>query len=140
MFLFKNIHILGIDIPLSIVNVNPSSAAINAEKQLKGLQTIIKYILNDPEYSQYHYQISLLFNQYISYTSDLLSSDGVPLPDCINCQRLKNTVSWKITKPIRFIGRCKRYLNRTHINNFKHDFKTYGFKYVVKKFIGKFHH
>ena len=139
LIILKNIKILGIDQPLSIVNTNSSSASLNIEKQLIGLQTIIKYILNDADYSKYHYQISLLFNQYIGIASDLLVNTEVYLPDCANCKRIKNSLSWKITKPIRFIERCKNYINRTHYNNFKHDLKTYGVKYTIKKILKKFH-
>lgn len=91
--------ILGIQEPLTIVNANGTSAAYNADKQLKGLKTIAKYVLNDSEFEKNNYEIGLLFKEYIR-VADMTNETPI-LFERKEIERIKSSTSWKITKPLR---------------------------------------
>ncbi len=59
--------LLGIDEPLTRVNVGKNAAAYNVDKQIIGLKTIIKYLLNSDYYSKYDLEISRLMDAYSAY-------------------------------------------------------------------------
>lgn len=61
----EDINIVGIKEPLSIVNVNKSSAAYDYKKQLEGLKRIIAFVLNNEKTRKYDFEIFRLFKQYI---------------------------------------------------------------------------
>jgi len=65
--LFKSgIRLLGIDIPLTIVNVDKNSASMNKDKACEGYRNILIYLINDPDYKIYKDNISLLYRAYRS--------------------------------------------------------------------------
>ncbi|MFA5407240.1 MAG: glycosyltransferase [Bacilli bacterium] len=124
--LLRNTKILGIDEPLTIVNVLESSAAYNMDKQLLGLKTILNYVLNDKDYSKCNYEIALLCKTFINTTNDNMQTtvaDTAPL--CPNCYAIMNSRSWKITKPLRLASKGLKCL------------KTEGLKVTAKKIINK---
>lgn len=59
-----NTCLTGIDLPLSRVNVNDTSAAYNIEKQAEGLKMIIRYLVNDSYYSQFDTQLAQIMEAY----------------------------------------------------------------------------
>lgn len=61
----EDINVVGIKEPLSIVNVNKSSAAYDYQKQLEGLKRIIAFVLNNEKTRKYDFEIFRLFKQYI---------------------------------------------------------------------------
>ena len=73
-----NIYLVGIDEPLTVVNVGDNAAAYTDEKQITGLKTIIKYLLNSSYYSKYDYEISLLMKAYSMYV-DKVNEEEEPL-------------------------------------------------------------
>jgi glycosyltransferase involved in cell wall biosynthesis len=70
-----NNYLVGIDKPLTVVNVGDNAAAYNDEKQVVGLKTIIKYLLNSDYYSKYDYEISLLMKSYAVYVERITEDD-----------------------------------------------------------------
>ncbi|MBP8689340.1 glycosyltransferase [Patescibacteria group bacterium] len=71
--ILRDTKLLGIDKALTIVNVNPNSAANNPRKHLEGLTNIIGYLLQDKEYSKYHVSISNLCHRYIEVSEEIAS-------------------------------------------------------------------
>lgn len=64
----KKFHIFGIDIPLSKIQVSASSAAIDLDKQIFGINNILSFILTDDDLKSYYEQIGLLYQiLFISY-------------------------------------------------------------------------
>ena len=63
----RGVYLVGIDEALTVVNVGDDAAAYTDEKQIIGLKTIIKYLLNSEYYSKYDYEISLLMKSYAAY-------------------------------------------------------------------------
>lgn len=61
----KDIYVLGITKPLTIVNVGENTCAYNYDKQLEGLKNIINDVINDIELTKYDTEISYLFKEYI---------------------------------------------------------------------------
>lgn len=103
-------QLLGIQEPLSIVHCNEQSAAYNNLKQLEGLSNIIQYILNDSLYKNFHVEISKLMVSYIKLVNlqykicnpvDLPIESGVVVSE--ELERIYNSTSWKVTKPLRYI-------------------------------------
>ena len=66
-----NVYLIGINQPLSIVNVGENAAAYTAEKQVNGLKSIIKYLINDDYYAQYDMELALLMDAYSSYVKKI---------------------------------------------------------------------
>lgn len=50
----------GLDVPLSRVRIGPDTAAMNTQKQMKGLINIASYVMHDPLFSQYGKQVRSL--------------------------------------------------------------------------------
>jgi hypothetical protein len=69
--ILRNTKLLGIDRPLTIVNVNPDSAANDPKKHLEGLTNILGYLFTDKEYSQYAEEISNLCNRYVEIVEEI---------------------------------------------------------------------
>lgn len=69
----KNIPVLGIKEPLTIVNASETSAAYNKDKLLLGVKNTLRFILNDPDLSKYDKEISILAKEY-SYIVDSSSN------------------------------------------------------------------
>ncbi len=61
----ENITAIGIDEPLSIVNVDTTSAAYNYEKQLKGLKNIMNFALGSEKTNIYNLELYRLFKEFI---------------------------------------------------------------------------
>ena len=64
--ILENINVVGIEEPLSIVNVNSKSAAYDYQKQLEGLKNIIKFVLNSEKAQKYNFEIYRIFKEYIN--------------------------------------------------------------------------
>lgn len=60
----KNIPVLGIEDPLTIVNTSETSAAYNKDKLLLGIKNTIKFVLNDSDLFKYDKEISHLAKEY----------------------------------------------------------------------------
>jgi len=71
----RNSYLIGIDKPLTTVNVGDSAAAYTDEKQMVGLKTIIHYLLNSDYYSEYDYEISLLMDAYSGYVKRIFGEE-----------------------------------------------------------------
>lgn len=71
----KGEYLLGIDQPLTIVNVGRAAAAYDDEKQVTGLKAIIKYLLESEHYSKYDYEIGLLMEAYVSYVKKVYEEE-----------------------------------------------------------------
>lgn len=125
--ILRKTEILGIEEPLTIVNTNDTSAAYNTNKQLMGLKTIIKYVLEDEEFQKYNYQIGLLFREYIRVYD--LGSDNKIFGEIDECQKIKDSASWRITKPLRKL----KYI----INLYKAEGIKVGTKNVIKIILRK---
>lgn len=74
----RNNYLIGIDEPLTTVNVGRNAAAYSDEKQVIGLKAIIRYLLNDEYYSKYDYELSLLMKAYAMYL-DRIKEEEDPL-------------------------------------------------------------
>ncbi len=78
-------YLVGIDEPLSIVYTNKDSAAFSEKRQIEGLKSIIRYLINDEYYSQYNLGLSNLmmgFSHYVEKENENslgLYGDGNPL-------------------------------------------------------------
>jgi len=128
--ILRNNNILGIDQPLTIVNASSNSAAYNCEKQIVGIKNILKFVLSDEQYRKEDYAIaklcSYLCNLYLQgkiiNSHDYVDIDNL---DCPNCQRIKQSRSWKITKPIRGVAIIYRLL------------KKYGLVIITKKIVNR---
>ncbi len=112
-------NLLGIDIPLTIVNSNESSAAYNLDKQIIGMKTILKFVINNPKINNYDLEIALLAKQYVNFVSQSTNSellkDYSNNGSCPNCEAIYNSRSWKITKPLRWGSRFVRSLKNNGI-------------------------
>ncbi len=71
----KGEYLLGIDQPLTIVNVGRAAAAYDDKKQVTGLKAIIKYLLESEHYSKYDYEIGLLMEAYASYVKKVYEEE-----------------------------------------------------------------
>lgn len=69
--ILRNTKLLGIDKPLTIVNVSEKSSANDSKKHLEGLTNILGYLLTDKEYSQYHESISNLCRRYVEVSEEI---------------------------------------------------------------------
>lgn len=69
--ILKGAKVLGIEKPLTNVYTNKKSAAYNIEKQLIGIKNILSYVISDPFYNKYHYEVALLSSTYINLVNDL---------------------------------------------------------------------
>ncbi len=73
--ILRGTELLGIENPLTIVNVNEKSAANDSKKHLQGLTNILGYLLTDKEYSKYHAYISKLAEAYVEVSKTVLSGE-----------------------------------------------------------------
>lgn len=64
--ILENVNVIGIEEPLSIVNVNSASSAYNYKKQLEGLKNIIEFILNDKNAREYNFEIYRIMKEYVN--------------------------------------------------------------------------
>ena len=69
--ILRNTKLLGIDKPLTIVNVSERSSANDSKKHLEGLTNILGYLLIDKEYSKYHESISNLCRRYVEVSEEI---------------------------------------------------------------------
>lgn len=67
--ILKNHRLLGIEEPLTIVHAASTSAAINIDKQVIGMKTILQFLVNDEHYSNYDKEISVIANAYVNFVS-----------------------------------------------------------------------
>jgi len=73
----KDIYVLGITKPLTIVNVSETTCAYNYDKQLEGLKNIINYVINDVNLTKYDTEISYLFKEYIRVVDEKNASTKI---------------------------------------------------------------
>ena len=127
--ILTDIDLLGIDIPLTIVNSNENSAAYNNDKLVIGMKTILRFVLNNPKLDKYDREIALLATHYSVivnqvYNIDVLE-DGGGNYYCPRCDAMINSRSWKITKPLRWA------------NRFFKSLKNNGLRVTINKTINK---
>lgn len=120
--------LLGIDIPLTTVYSNENSAAYNVEKQIVGMKTILRFVLNQPELEKYDYETAILARHYVNFVNQLENSDLLKMDEyyysmCPNCEAIMNSRSWKLTKPLRWMSLFARSLKKN------------GLKVTIKKVI-----
>ena len=123
--ILRKTEIMGIQEPLTVVNISNESSAYNPEKQLIGLKTIIKYVINDSELEKYNYNLAVLFREYIRVYD--LTHEKKVLEEIEEYNKMQNSTSWKITKPLRLI--------KNVINLYKHDGPILTTKKIVKKIL-----
>lgn len=122
--------LLGIDIPLTTVYSNENSAAYNVDKQIIGMKTILKFVLNQPELEKYDDEISMLARYYVNFVNEQRHSEEsinepITYAGCPNCEAIMNSRSWKVTKPLRWMSLFFRSLKRN------------GIKITIKKTLTK---
>lgn len=131
--ILMNQKLLGIDIPLTVVHSNDTSAAYNVEKQIIGAKTIMKFVLNHPELSKYSYELGRLSAYYINIINDQAKqtkSERIDFQlECPNCRAIVNSKSWKITMPLRLTSKT--------VQSIKNDGIKSTFKKAVKKIKNK---
>ena len=115
--------LLGINEPLTVVNTNNNSAAYNIEKQLKGLKTIIKYVMNDRQLSKYKYEIVLLFKEYIRVCDE--KNINPIFYEKKELDGIRQSKMWKMLQPARKI---KELINL---------YKNFGIITTTKKVVKK---
>ncbi len=120
--LVRNEELFGIDEPLSVVNVLDSSSAYDIDKQILGYKTIIKYIMNDKEYSSYDMEISYLLEEYIRMVRENKHKTILKITD----------QSYSLDENNRRIPRIKRLYLVT-----KESYKRYGAIFTIKRIIKK---
>lgn len=128
--ILNNTKLLGIDIPLSTVFSNQNSAAYNIDKQITGMKTILKFVLNNPDFEKYDFEVSRLASYYVNFVNQKNSSNSNwgcsdINSTCSNCEKIINSRSWKITKPLRLA------------NAFVRSLKTNGVRKTLIKVIKK---
>lgn len=69
--ILRNEQLLGLEEPLTIVNVGNSSAAYDKEKNIEGLANILQYIFSVKEFRQYHKEISNLCDSYMQISREI---------------------------------------------------------------------
>lgn len=108
----KKTYILGINEPLSIVHASENSSAYDKEKQIIGLQNLLRYILNDDVLKEYHHEISKLIKIILEIENLNLEKESYDIDEINRLKKenndlryqlnvIKNSRSWKITKPLR---------------------------------------
>lgn len=121
--ILKGESLLGIDQPLSIVNVNSSSSAYNKEKQLLGLKNIIKYVLNDSTYFKSDYQLSLILENYVKIYNEINNISSL--------NNVKLSFRSKVIKTIKF---PYKVLILTY-KSIKHNGLRYTLNKIIKKIL-----
>ena len=61
------VYLVGIDEPLSVVNVNEKSTSRNDYGQMIGIKNIIRYLINDDYYNRFDLNLSCIMKSYINY-------------------------------------------------------------------------
>ena len=122
--ILQRTSVVGIEEALTKVYVNELSAAYSSVKQIEGLKNILIYVLNQKQLRQYDKEIALLARNYanIALLNDKESEDQY------NYDKIVNSLSWRLTKPFRLIGKTCNTL------------KNEGFKETInriKKFLKK---
>lgn len=103
---------IGIDIPLTNVYIDKESAAYNTEKQITGLKNIMTYVLNSERLNKYDFEIANLSKAYINM---VLSFDTNNSDLLYEYNKIINSKSWKITKPLRLISKTLKTLKNEGI-------------------------
>lgn len=99
----KKTDIVGINEPLTIVNVNSKSSYNDFKKQLEGISNILKFVLNDDELSIYYDEISNLCFAYYNL-SNLVNQKNIKSKISFR-QLIRKIVPFSIRKKIRKILR-----------------------------------
>ncbi len=100
--MFQKCDLLGIEKPLSNVYCSNISSAYDHKKQIIGIETILKYVLNDNKLSKNHKEISKLMILYTNVVAQAEKMTTITdFEDCPKCKLIKQSTSWKLTKPVR---------------------------------------
>ena len=141
MTILKKTPLLGIDLPLSIVHANSTSAAYSTDKQLIGIKTILKFVLSDDHLNIYDEDIASLCNYYRYLVNTKISEKenkkiqneekNDKSPNYMDYYQQKyyellDSNSWKLTAPLRFMKSAIRALIKKG--------PVYCIKRAVKKF------
>lgn len=71
--ILENVNVIGIEEPLSIVNVNSTSSAYNYQKQLEGIKNIVEFILNDKKARKYNFEIYRIMKEYVNVYNNFVN-------------------------------------------------------------------
>lgn len=125
--ILMNQKLLGIDIPLTTVYSNDDSAAYNIEKQIIGVKTILRFVINHPELQKYDYEIAKLVNYYQIVVNDLAMERGDHLIDvfCMYGNQKEGLI------------RKIRRLTKKTLKSIKEDGLICTTKKIVRKVISK---
>jgi len=91
--------IIGIDIPLSKVNIDDSSAAYNNEKQVIGIKNILNYVLNNEILKTNDKEIAELARDYSHLVLKHDDTDDIEY----KYYKIINNPLYKLTKPFRLL-------------------------------------
>lgn len=102
--ILKKVPILGIEEPLTIVNVNSSSSFNDVEKQIEGTSNIIRFVLNDEDLNNYYEEISNLCFSYYNLTSILFEDISIKIK---MKKFIRKIIPFSIRKTMKKIIRSK---------------------------------
>lgn len=71
--ILRDTKLLGIEEPMTIVNISDKSSANDSNKHLEGLTNILGFLLSDKEYSKHHEEISNLCSRYVQVSEEILT-------------------------------------------------------------------
>jgi len=91
--------LIGIDIPLTKVNIDDSSAAYNEDKQVIGLKNILTYVLNNETLNVCDTEIAILARNF----SNIKLKDNNMNDIEYKYNKIINSPLWKITKPFQLL-------------------------------------
>lgn len=137
----KNIELLGINEPLTIVNVNNNSSINNLEKQTLGLKNILKTVLNDSDLFNCDTEISYLIKNYY----DFIESTKPANPNTINytgpTKPTKHSIIEKIKYPFLLYKNDRPKLKQLVFNKLENHPRLLKvlrvFVRFIKKILGK---
>lgn len=73
--------------------------------QIDEMQKVLEFVLNDHEFQNRDYEIGLISNYYINIINKVNKTKKIKATslnsNCPNCIAITNSLSWKITKPLR---------------------------------------
>jgi len=109
----KLTEILLIDEPLTRVNVDDETHAINKSKTSKGIKNIINYLINDNYYSGYDNEIAVLCEYFSKINKDIVtqendrtkfrnyeSADSLPEPVLELFSRIKLSLPYRVVRKL----------------------------------------
>lgn len=107
--LAKSHDIFLIEHPLTIVHANDASSAYSYDKLVEGMCNIIAYLTNDPYYSNFKYDISLLCNDFHALNKSIqkeidsnLKINGYDVPSFAQkaMSAVRRTIPYRLTRKL----------------------------------------